>query len=95
MLLIHVYGTEINFIESLYFCFQRKKTDVMVAENKVNRRAEFVDSAAQMSFKNAKKVNKILKVCLNWFKNLGEVETSIYEHLTTDHRCIKALISSH
>lgn len=67
----------------------------MVVENKVNRRAEFVDSAAQISFKNAKKVNTILKVCLNWFKNLGEVETSIYEHITTDHRCIKALISSH
>lgn len=85
----------IYFNESIYFCFQRKKTDVMVAENKVNRGAEFVDSAAQISFKNAKKVNKILKVCLNWFKDPGEVETSIYEHLTTDHRCIKALISSH
>lgn len=66
-----------------------------MVENTANRGAEFVDSAAQISFKNAKKVNKILKVCLNWFKNLGEVETSIYEHLTTDHRCIKALIPSH
>lgn len=67
----------------------------MVVENRANRGAKLVDSAAQISFKNAKKVNKILKVCLNWFKDLGEVETSIYEHLTTDHRCIKALISSH
>lgn len=67
----------------------------MVVEKRANRGAEFVDSAAQISFKNAKKVNKILKVCLNWFNNLGEVETSIYKHLTTDHRCIKALISSH
>lgn len=31
----------------------------MVAENKVNRGAEFVDSAAQISFKNAKEVNDI------------------------------------
>lgn len=83
---------EIYFNESIYFCFQRKKTDVMVAENKVNRGAEFVDSAAQISFNNAKKVNKNFKVCLNWFKNLGEVETSIYEHITTDHGCIKAFL---
>lgn len=67
----------------------------MVVENTANRGAEFVDSAAQISFKNAKKVNTILKVCLNWFKDLGGVETLIYEHLTTDHRCIKALISDH
>lgn len=67
----------------------------MVVENRANRGAELVDSAAQISFKNAKKVNKIFKVCLNWFKDLGEVETSIYKHLTTDHRCIKAHISSH
>lgn len=67
----------------------------MVVENRANRGAKLVDSAAQISFKNVKKINKILKVCLNWFKDLGEVETSIYEHITTDHRCIKALISSH
>lgn len=67
----------------------------MVAENRANRGAGFVDSAAQISVKNAKKVNKFFKVCLNWFKDPGEVETSIFEHITTDHGCIKAFISSH
>nr|XP_034306701.1 uncharacterized protein LOC105343519 isoform X2 [Crassostrea gigas] len=77
---------------------KRKKTYVMVAENKVNRGAEFVDSAAQISFKNAKEQRVAFSKATPGYNLSGKHERTedVYNHLheqteqdddTYDHAC--------
>lgn len=50
----------------------------MVAENRAYDGAGVFDSGAQISYRNDKKVNHILKVCLKWIRNLGEAEILVF-----------------
>lgn len=54
----------------------------MFADNGANGGAGFVDSGAQISNRNNKKVKQILNVCLKQIQYLGEAKTSVYEQGT-------------
>lgn len=62
------------------FGLQREELDVMVAENRAYGDAGVFESGAQISYRNDKKVNQVLKVCLKWIRNLGEPEILVYSY---------------
>lgn len=62
------------------FGLQREELDVMVAENRAYDDAGVFESGAQISYRNDKKVNQVLKVCLKWIRNLGEPEILVYSY---------------